>query len=120
MGGDGYIARQSPGCGGPDQQGGALVIHQWQADKDRWILGFCIPQGNFVVGKRGAATRTIRHHFEPLVEQVLFPQGLQDPPDRLDIIVGIGDVSLFEIHPKSDAIGQAFPVLDVLEGGFAA
>ncbi len=62
-----------------------------------------------MVRKRRAAARAIRHNLVSLEKQVLIPEIFQDPPDRFHIVIGIGHISIFEINPKGDAVGQASP-----------
>ncbi len=68
-----------------------------------------------MVRKRRAAARAVRDDLVALVEQVLVPEILQDPPDRLDVLVGIGHIGVVQIDPEGDAVGQPFPILDVVE-----
>ena len=73
-----------------------------------------------MVRKRRAAARAVRHDLVALVEQVLVPEIFQDPPDRLDIFVGVGHIGIFQVHPKGDAVGQFLPILDVGKDGLLA
>ena len=75
---------------------------------------------HLMVGKRGLVAGAVGHDLIALVEQVLFPEVLEDPPDQLDIFVGVGHVGIFEVHPVGDAIGELAPVADIFEGGLAA
>ena len=120
MDGHGHVAGQRPRRGRPDQERGAGRIHQRQADEDRGIGGVFVAERHFMIRKRRAAARAVRYDFIALVEQTLIPEILQDPPDRLDVIVGIGDVGVFQVHPEGDAVSQLFPILDVGEDRFAA
>ncbi|MPN25750.1 hypothetical protein SDC9_173165 [bioreactor metagenome] len=45
---------------------------------------------------------------------------MQNVPDRFDILVLIGNIGRFQVHPVTDTIGHLFPFLDVCESGFAA
>ena len=61
------------------------------------------------------AAGAVRDHFVTLVQQVVVRDPLQRPPDRLDVLVGEGDVGVVEIDPEADALGQPVPLLDVRE-----
>ena len=62
---------------------------------------------------RGAAARAIRHDLVALVEQVLVPDLPQQPPDRLDVLVGERVVGVVQVDPEADALGEALPLLEV-------
>ena len=68
-----------------------------------------------MVGKRRATARAIRHNLIALEEQILIPEVFQDPPDRLDVVVGVGHICVFQVNPESDAVGELFPILNVSE-----
>ncbi len=120
MGGDGHIAGQRPGRGGPHQQRGAGLVDQRHAHEDRRVHRLPVPQGDLVVGEGRAAARAVGHDLVALVEQALIPQRFQNPPHRLDVGVGVGDVGLFQVDPEAEAVGEFLPLLDVLESRLAA
>ena len=62
---------------------------------------------------RGAAARAVRHDLVALIQQVLVPDLPQDPPHRLDVVVGEGVVRVVHVHPEADALGEALPLLEV-------
>ncbi len=57
--------------------------------------------------------RAIGLDLVALVDQILFPELLEDPPDRFDIVVGIGDIGILEIDPEADAAGDLIPFLQI-------
>ena len=73
-----------------------------------------------MVRKRRATARAIRHNFVSLEEQVFVPEVFEDPPDRLDVVVGVGHVGVLQINPERDAVGEPFPILNVREHRFFA
>ncbi len=115
-----HIARQRPGCGRPHQQRGARLIHQRHAHIDGRVIRIAIPQRHLVIGERRAAARAVGHHFIALIKQALIPEILQNPPQRLDIVVGIGDIRLVKVNPIAHPVGKLLPFLDQLESRFAA
>ena len=56
----------------------------------------------------------------PLVEQVFLPKLTEDPPDRFDIVVLIGNVGIVEVQPETDAPGQFVPLCFLFPNAFAA
>src|ERR1051325_855278 len=70
--------------------------------------------------KRRAATPGIRHNLIALVQQILVPEIFQDPPDRLNVVVGVRDIGILKINPERDAICQAFPILNIGKHGLPA
>ena len=69
---------------------------------------------------RRAAARAVRHDLVALVEQVLVPDLPQQPPDRLDVVVGVGVVGVVQVDPEADALGEALPLLEVRGDALAA
>ena len=56
----------------------------------------------------------------PLVEQSLFVNLFERPPDRLDVIVVVGDVRMLHIHPITDAVAHDFPFFFIFPDAFFA
>ena len=54
------------------------------------------------------------------VEPVAFPELLERPPDRLDVVVVQRDIGVVEVDPEPDALGQPVPLLDISEDGLPA
>ncbi len=75
---------------------------------------------HLVAADRRAAARAVRHDLVALVEQVLVPDLPQDPPDRLDVVVGVGVVGVVQVDPEADALGEALPLLEVRGDALAA
>ena len=66
-----------------------------------------------MVRKRRATTRAIRHNLISLEKQILIPEVFQDRPDRFHIFIGIGYIGIFQVNPKSDAVCESFPILNI-------
>jgi hypothetical protein len=123
------IARQRPRRRRPDQQGVALTqsitrgsrgeVHR-QAHVHRGVYDIPIAQRDLVRGERRPAARAVRHHLVPLVEQALRVDLGERPPDRLDIGLVQRAVGVVEVDPEADALGEAVPLLQVLEHRLAA
>src|SRR5688572_8296086 len=43
----------------------------------------------------------------------------QDPPDRLDVVVAVGDVRVVVVEPEGDPLGKLLPIALVLEDALA-
>jgi len=114
------VAGQRPGRGGPGQEVGAGLVLHGKAHEHARIGHLFVTQRDLVTAQRRATAGAVGHHFVALVEQVLVPELAQDPPDALDVLVGVGDISVVEVHPERDALGQALPLLDVAEDTLAA
>ncbi len=84
------------------------------------LRAFLVAQRQLVAAQRRAAARAVGHDLVALVDQARVPELLQDPPQRLDVVVGEGDVGRRQVHPVADALGQLLPLLDVLEDALAA
>ncbi len=78
------------------------------------VLGDVLVALRHLVAADGrAAARAVRHHLEALVEQALVPDGAQQPPHRLDVVVGVGVVGVVQVDPEPDALGEPLPLLEV-------
>src|SRR5918994_2544632 len=55
-----------------------------------------------------------------LVEEVLLVEGLQGPPDALDVRVVQRAVRVLHIYPEAEPLAHLLPVLNVTEDGLAA
>ena len=55
-----------------------------------------------------------------LVQQVVVEQSFQRPPNRFDVAFVVGHVSVVQLHPKAESLGQLFPVLHVGEDALLA
>ena len=62
-----------------------------------------------MAGKRRPAARAVRHNFKALVQKAFFPNLLQRPPFRFNIIVLVGDVRVLHIGPKAHRVREIFP-----------
>ena len=75
---------------------------------------------HLVAADRRAAARAVGHDLVALVEQALVPDLPQQPPHRLDVLVGVGVVGVVEVDPEADALGEALPLLEVGGDALAA
>ena len=126
----GDVADERPGRRGPDGQrdgraGGAgqplgRRRRQPEAHVDRVLGDVLVALGDLVARDRRAAARAVGHDLEALVEQALVPDAAQQPPDRLDVLVGERVVGVVEVDPEADALGHPVPVLEVGEDALAA
>ncbi len=90
------------------------------ADVDARVLDVLVALRDLVARERRAVARAVRDDLEALVEQVLVPQLLERPPDRLDVVRVERPVGIVEVDPVADPLGQPRPVLEELEHGRAA
>ena len=120
VGGNSGIGRQRPRRRCPDQQGGVRLIQQAQTESDGGVFRFFIALGDFVVSQRGAAARAVRDDLEALIEQSAIEEILQDRPFGFNEFIFIRDISVIQVHPVTDPFREAFPFLNVGEGGFFA
>ena len=62
----------------------------------------------------------VRLNGVALIEQVFAVQFTQQPPHRLDVLGGVGDVGVFLVDPVAHLLGQAVPHVGVAHDGLAA
>ena len=102
------VGRQRPGCGGPCQEIGILILHL-EADDGGSLLQRLVALSNLMGGKRCSAARAVGNNLEALIEQALIPDGPECPPLRLNEIIIVGDIGVIHIRPESDGAGELFP-----------
>ena len=56
----------------------------------------------------------------PLVEQAPVKHLGQFPPDRFNVIVGVGNISIFLVHPETHPFNHTLPISLVSPYGFLA
>jgi len=116
-----HVAGQCPRGGGPHQEIGAGLIPQRELDVDAGVLGaFLVTLGQLVAAQWRAATRAVRHDLVTLIDQPAIPELLQDPPERLDVVVGQRAVSRGQVHPVADALRHPLPIFHVVEDALPA
>ena len=115
-----HVARQGPGRRGPHHQLPPRAVGQRKSDVDALVSDVFIPEGQFVARERGTAAGAVRQHPVPAIEQLLLVQLGEQPPDRLDVLVGVGDIGRVVVEPVTGALGELLPVALVLEDALAA
>ncbi len=113
------VRDQGPRRRRPDEEIGVLV-DELELDMDGWILDVRVSLRHLVARERRAAARAVRDDLVPLVEHVLIPELLENPPDRFDVIVLEGDVRVVEIEPEAELLRELEPFVEILEDALAA
>ena len=115
--GDGGVRRQRPGRRRPDQEVGAGpgTVGEREADVDRGVDVVLVPEGDLVVGQRRLVARAVRGDAVVLDQQALVEDGLERPPDALDVARGHRQVGLVEVHPVAHALGHRGERRDVAQ-----
>ena len=117
----GNVPRERPGGGRPGQEVGLWFVFEFEFDVDRGVFDVVlISEGELMAGERGCVMRTIGNDFEPLVEQLLVPELLEDPPDRFHVRRVIGAIRVLEIDPEPHLLGHLRPLVDVLKDALPA
>ena len=96
------------------------VVQEREADENARVADFAVTLADFAGRKRGAALRPPPNDLVPLVEQAAVEEVLQREPNAFDKRLMIGNVSVFQVDPKADALGQLFPLRRVTEDVFDA
>ena len=87
---------------------------------DRGVDHVVVAERHLVGGQGGPAARAVRDDLVALVEQIVLPDPLQGPPDRLDVLVRQRHVGVVEVDPERDPLREPVPLLDVGEHRLAA
>ena len=119
------VAREGPGRGRPCDQAFAAVDKTMfavgddgEGDEDGNLLDVLVALCDFVARKRSSAAGAVGHYLMTFIEKPFFVDGLERPPDGLDIIIGIGNVGMLHVRPVTDGITHLFPLALVFPNGF--
>src|SRR5665809_57555 len=117
-----HVRQQRPRRGRPHEQRGVGLIDEGEAHVHRGIRdGLVAARVVLLVARqRGPAARAVRDDLEVLLEKVLVPQLLEDPPDALDVVRVHRPVGIVEVEPEADAVRQLLPLVDVTLDRLAA
>ena len=128
--GRGDVADQRPRRGGPDGERDALAglarqpcrggVREREAHVDRVLGDVLVALRHLVAADRRAAARAVGHDLVALVQQPAVPDLAEDPPHRLDVVVGEGVVGIIEVDPEPDALREALPLLEIRGDALAA
>ena len=99
------VRGQRPRRRRPDDQRFALARLQRKADEERGMLELLVVllAGLLVLRERGPAPGAPLCRAMPLVEPPALVDGLQEPPDVLDVRVREGVVVVVPVHPAAEA-----------------
>ena len=95
-------------------------VLQGKSDVNGRILHILITLTHLVGGQWCAVLGTVRHNLVSLIQQPLFPELFEGPPDAFYKIVRHGHVGVVEIDPKTDTFGHFPPGLLILHDRLAA
>ena len=113
-------ARVAGRAGHPARQPRGRLRREREAHVDGVLGDVLVALRHLVAADGGAAARAVRHDLVALVEQALVPDPPQDPPDRLDVVVGERVVRVVEVEPEADALGEPHPLLEIGGDALAA
>ena len=116
----GGVRQQGPRRGGPAEEGHPGLVAQREAHVHGRVHDVAVAQRHLVRGQRRAAARAVGHDLVALVEQVLLPDLLERPPDRLDVLVVVGHIGVVHVDPEADPLGEPGELVHVLEHRLAA
>ena len=100
--------------------GGRRLVDERETDVDGRVLDLLVAERDLVRGQGRPDPGVVGNHLVPAVEKALVPDGLQEMPHRLDVVVVEGVVGVGHVHPEAHALGHALPVADVAHDRLAA
>ena len=78
--------------------------------------------GHLVLGKRGSAARAPRHRLVFSLNPAIIVADLEEMPDSLDVLVGVGIIGVVPLHPLTESLGlvgdDAREMLDTVNAFF--
>ena len=105
-----HVGRKRPWRSRPGENVGFLLALDLKGCDGGLFLHVLIALCDFVRRKRRAAARTIGNDFVSLVDESAVENVFERPPLRLDIIVVVGNVWVFHVHPIAHAVGHFLPL----------
>ena len=114
------VGRERPRRSRPGEEVRIFQPLSLEAHEHGRFLDVLVPLRHLVRGERRAAARAVRDDLMPLVQEPLLPDLFQRPPDRLDVLVVVGDVRVFHVRPVAHAFGHFFPFALVFPDAFLA
>ena len=117
------VAGQRPGSGGPGQEERPGLVFELELDVHGRVFDVVLVptrQPQLVARQRGRVVRTVGHHLESLVEKLLVPERLENPPDALHVGGIECPVGMLQIDPIPHPVGELCPLTDVLEDALPA
>ena len=112
--GDRHVGEEGPGGRRPDEEIGILA-NDLQFYEDGWIRNILVALRDLVARKGRAASRAVGHDLVALVQHVLVPELLQDPPYRFYVLVMKGDVRIVEVEPETESPRELVPLVQIGE-----
>src|SRR5919107_1421433 len=91
------------------------LVFSSSASGNLGIRVLLVAQGDLGGREGGLVPRAVGADLVALVEEVLFVQALQGPPDALDVGVVEGPVGVVHVYPETEALAHRAPLLDVAE-----
>ena len=103
----GHVARERPRRGGPDQE--VLPVMAGAGDRqpqgERQVADLVVAlRRDLHVGEPGAAARAPGHHVVALVDEPPLVALLQEGPDRVVVLVAVGEVAVLPVHPHAEPL----------------
>ena len=103
------VGDERPGCGRPGQEKSIFFIFSFELHENGRIFRFLVALGNFMAGKRRAATGAVGNDLVTFVDQPFFVEIVQYPPDSFDVIIFQCDVGIVQIDPITHFFGHFTP-----------
>ena len=109
---EGGIGRECPGSGRPCEEIQPVNACDLELRYAGSVLDIAVAARlvELVAAESGTCGRRIRLYGLALVEQPLRVYLLQEPPERLDVAVVVGDVGVVHVDPIADALGKGTPL----------
>src|SRR5690606_24905924 len=114
------VRHQRPGCSCPRKQRYAVVLDHWKSDEHAGILDLLVTQADFVRREYCSGARAVPLSLVSLVRESAFVDGLEEIPDRLNVVVLEGDVRVIHVDPVPHPGGERIPQILVAKYALAA
>ena len=96
--GQGFVRSQGPGGRRPCQEIFIIPVRSLELHSQCVDLHCLISLSDLVGGKSGSAARAVRLDLVTFIDHILLEELVDDPPDRLNIIVVQGDVRVIHVR----------------------
>src|SRR5262249_50683332 len=109
-----------PGSRRPREHVGPRLFDERELDRDRGLGHVLVTLAHFMARERRSAAWAVRNDLVPLIEEVGVPEALEEPPDRLHVVVRKREVGMVHIEPERDPLRVLPPLAFVPEDALPA
>ena len=111
--GQGQVAREGPGSGGPGEECCVRLAEHGKAYRDGGILNVLVIEACLEIGKRGRNADRIRDDLVAFIDEALLIKLLENPPDALHEAHVHREIGVLHVDPAAHPANRPLPLLGI-------